>query len=314
MSDYEVIIIGGGPAGLSAALYLARARRRTILLSEGMFSSPVADLEAIENYPGFMEPPSGSQLMSAMVSQVLQAGVSLEEGKVISVDKGPAGFVVVCADGREVTGEIVIVASGSSRKMLGVPGEERLVGKGVFFCAMCDGEKLRSTPVAVCGGGDAGVTEAIYMSRIASEVTLLEVEPRITASAILEERLRAAGNVKVICGARVVGITGGEQVEGVQYSKDGVVSCVEAKGVLVRIGLVPNTGFVKELAPLDETLHVVVDERMETPVAGLLAAGDVRSGSPGQIVTACGDGATAAISAEHLLQTCSADGWGAAVE
>ncbi len=303
MSKDDVIIIGSGPAGLTAGIYLARARRKVLLLGEKLFDSPVTNLESIENYPGFAEPVSGSQLIAEMINQAVKYGLPLEQAKVIGINSLNGELNVVCEDSREFVAKVLIVASGTLHKKLGVPREDILTGKGVFNCALCDGGKFAGKTVAVCGGGDAGVTEAIYMSKIASEVTLIEALPDLTASKILQERLSENPKIRVVCGTKVESIIGDDKVEGIQCRLADSHEVIKVDGVLVQIGLIPNTGFARGIVPLDDTGHIIVNSRMETPIPGILAAGDVRSNSPNQIVTATGDGATAAMTAERLHQS-----------
>jgi thioredoxin reductase (NADPH) len=302
MDEYDVIIIGSGPAGLTAGIYLARARRHVVLLGEKIFDSPVTNLDSIENYPGYVEPVSGSQLIAEMINQVLKYGLPLEQAKVTGIETINRKYKVVCSDNRIFTSKILIIASGTLHKKLGVPGEELLAGKGVFNCGLCDGGKYAGKPVAVCGGGDAGVTEAIYMTKLASEVTLIEAMPELTANAILRERVNENTKIKILRGAKIEAIIGDTKVEGIQCLIEDSHEIFKVKGVLVQIGLLPNVGFLKGIVPLDSTGHIIVNVKMETPIAGILASGDVRSNSPNQIVTATGDGATAGITADRLLQ------------
>jgi thioredoxin reductase (NADPH) len=303
MPDYEVAIIGAGPAGLSAAIYLGRSRRSVVLIGEKIFDSQVANLEAVENYPGFGEPVIGSTLIAEMINQVMKNNVPLEQTTVSGIEPIAGGYQVINSNGTEIKAKILIIASGTVHRKLGIPGEELLQGKGVFQCALCDGGEFAGQDVVVCGGGDAGVTECLYMTKIASKVILVEALPSLTASAILKERLEANDKIEVLCGTKVTSIIGRERVEGIEIlDPAGKPGRISASGVLVDIGLLPNTQFLKGMIPLDGTGHILVNARMETEVKNILAAGDVRSGSPNQIVTATGDGATAAITAGKLLQ------------
>lgn len=303
MPDYDVAIIGAGPAGLAAAIYLGRSRRSVVLIGEKIFDSQVANLESIENYPGFGEPVSGASLIAEMINQVMQYEVPLEQTTVSGIEPVTGGYRVITGGEAAINAKMLIIASGTLHRKLGIPGEELLQGKGIFQCALCDGGKFAGQEVAVCGGGDAGVTEALYMSKLASKVFLIEALPALTASTILKERLASNEKIEVHCGAKVTSIVGRDRVEGIEIlDASGKTGIINVSGVLIQIGLLPNTGFLNGMLPLDNTGHIMVDPKMETKVTHILAAGDVRSGSPGQIVTATGDGATAAITAGRLLQ------------
>jgi thioredoxin reductase (NADPH) len=304
MFDWDVVIIGGGPAGLTAGLYLSRARQRTLLLDKDSFGGYIRNVEWIENYPGFSNGVSGAQLASEMVSQAVKYGLRMEIAEVTGIELFSNCQWVGCAGGQGYTTHIVIIAGGSRCKKLGVPGEESLQGKGVFNCAFCDGGHFANRVVAVCGGGDAGVTEALYMTKIASKVILIEAESKLTATAVLQERAFAHPKLKILCGMKVKAIAGDDKVEAIEL--EDIASerkeKVKVEGVLVHIGQEPNTGYLEGIVPLDGQGHVIVSEKMETEIPYIFAAGDVRSGSYRQVVTAVGDGAIAAISAERLIQ------------
>ena len=304
MLDWDVVIIGSGPAGLTAGLYLSRGKYRTLLLEKESFGGQIKNVEWIENYPGFARGVSGPQLASEMVAQSTSYGLQIEQADVIGIELYSSCKCVQCTDGKSYTTEAVIIASGCRHRKLGVPGERELEGKGVFGCALCDGGQFSDRVVAVCGGGDAGITEALYLTKLASKVILLEAEPMLTATAVLQERARINPKLEIHCGTRVTAILGNEHVEAIEFEDMATQQkgTWQVEGVLVDIGLDPNTEFLENVVSLDSQRQVHVNERMETSVPYVFAAGDIRSGSPRQVVTAVGDGAMAAISIQSLLR------------
>jgi thioredoxin reductase (NADPH) len=302
MFDWDAIVVGGGPAGLTAGLYLARGKVRTLLIEEDIFGGKIKNVEWIENYPGYAEGISGAQLATSMQEQAAKYGLQYEMGKVTSIELFSSTRYVTCSTGKGYTTSVIILTGGSHHRKLGVPGEDEFHGKGVFNCSLCDGSQYADRAVVVCGGGDAGITEALYMTKIASKVVLMEMMPILTASAIMQDRARANPKLEIHTGVRIEKIVGGSQVEGIEYSVDGKKSTMAVDGVLVNIGFLPNTSYLSELVPLDAQGQIKVSNRMETEVPFIFAAGDIRSCSPGQVSSAVGDGATAAISAIRLLQ------------
>ncbi|HOG47689.1 MAG TPA: FAD-dependent oxidoreductase [Anaerolineae bacterium] len=303
MSGYDAIIIGGGPAGLTAGLYLARARRRVILLEKETFGGPVINYERIENYPGFSEGVSGCELVTQMAEQAANAGLQMEMGEVVEVENFTSCRSVVCSDGTTYTAPIVIIAGGAHPKSMNVPGEDRLKGKGIIHCAFCDGGQFVDKVVAVCGGGDAGISGALYLAQLCTKVYVLEFMPKLNASAILQERAAANPKIEIMTATTVVSIVGENSVEGIEISRAGAEKTVlPVDGVLVHVGVQANTDYLEGLLTLDEQGRIKVNQRMETEVPYILAAGDIRGGSPNQVVIAAGDGAIAGITAERLLQ------------
>ncbi len=304
MHDYDVVIIGGGPAGLTAGLYLARARRRTLLLEKESFGGNIKNVELIENYPGFSQGVPGARLASEMLSQATKFGLKTEPAEVVGLEIYSNSKWVQCAGGKGYTTAAIIIAGGCRYKKLGVPGEKELRGKGIISCAFCEGGHFTDKVIAVCGGGDTGVTEALYMTKLASRVILLEMMPSLTATAVLQERVLANPRIDIHCGAKVESILGDKRVEAIEFSemKSGNKQTMRVDGVLVGIGLEPNTDFLNDIVPLDSQRQILVNDRMETEVPGIYAAGDIRHGSPRQVATAVGDGAIAAISAQRFLE------------
>jgi len=304
MLDYDAIIIGGGPAGLTAGLYLSRARYRALLIDKDGFGGNIKNAEWIENYPGFSDGVAGPQLASEMTTQALNSGLQLEMAEVAGIESYSESTCVQLIDGRYFTAYSLIVATGCRPKKLNIPGERELEGRGVFECALCNGSRFHDKTVLVCGGGDRGVTEALYLARIAGKVYLIEIEPTISASAILQERARSNKKLELRCGAELVAISGNNKVEAVEIrdtatqKKEGL----NVDGVLIAVGTDPNIGFTRSLLSVDKQGRILVNERMQTNLPNVFAAGDIRSDSPGQIVTAVGDGAIAAISVQRLLQ------------
>jgi len=304
MPDWDAVIIGGGPAGLTAGLYLSRGNWRTILLEKETVGGYIMNVEMIENYPGYAEGVIGAQLAMEMRNQATKYGLQLKRAEVIAVQGSPTAKWVTCLDGTVYTAPAVIIAGGSVPKKLGVPGEEKLRGRGVISCAFCDGGQFVDLVVAVCGGGDSGITEALYLSKLASKVIVIEMMPKLNATAILQDRVKANPKMEVRCGVKVEAILGDNQVEGITIVKEGngQKETLRVDGVLVHVGLDPNTGYLEGVVPLDSQKQIVVNQWMETEVPGIFAAGDIRSGSPKQVVTAVGDGATAGMSAQRFLQ------------
>jgi thioredoxin reductase (NADPH) len=237
-----------------------------------------------------------------MVRQAKKYGLQTETAEVTGIEVFSGTRYVGCSRGQGFTTGVIIIAGGSKNKKLGVPGEAELSGKGVFECAFCDGSHYAGKMVAVCGGGDAGVTEALYMSKIASKVVVVEAMPELTATAVLVDRLVALPNVEVRTSTRVETITGKESVEAVTLLVGGQPETLKVDGVLVHIGLEPETAYLEGVVPLDDQGRVIVNENMESEVPYVLAAGDVRSSSPRQVVAAVSDGAIAGITAQRLLQ------------
>jgi thioredoxin reductase (NADPH) len=298
--DWDAVIIGGGPAGLTAGLYLCRAKRRTLLLDKDTAGGYIRNIELIENYPGFTDGVAGAELASRMVTQATKYGLRIESAEITGIELFTSTRYVTCAGGQGFTTNVIIIAGGSKNKKMGVPGEAEFSGKGVFECAFCDGGHYAGKVVAVCGGGDAGVTEALYMAKIASKVVLIEATPALTATAVLQDRLVALPNVEVRYGCRVEAIKGREKVEAIELTGD-KKETLTVDGVLVHIGVEPDTGYLEGIVPLDEQGQIFVNDRMESEVPYVLAAGDIRRDSPRQVAAAVGDGTIAAISAQRLL-------------
>jgi thioredoxin reductase (NADPH) len=304
MHDFDVIIIGGGPAGLAAGIYLTRGKFKTMLIEKDSLGGQITKVEWIENYPGFSRGVAGPQLASEMLAQATYFGLQLDLGEITGLELYSKSRCIQFTDGRSLTAKAILVASGCHRMKLGIPGETEFAGKGVFSCALCDGGEFTGKKVAICGGGDSGLTEALYMAKMASSVVLLEATHSLTASPILQERIRDNQKIEVHCDTKVTSVLGNANVEGIEieHTATGKKDIIKTDGLLVDIGMKPNTNYLTTVLPLDSRGYIPVNEKMETGVPYIYAAGDVRSGSLGQVVTAVNDGAIAAVSIQKLLQ------------
>ena len=303
--DYDAIIVGGGPAGLSAATRLSQAKYRVLLLDKESFGGQIMNVEWIEDFPGPAKRVAGAMLGSKMVNEAEQCGVRMEPGVVVEIESYSGCKSVRCADGRAFTSSVAIVAGGLRARKLAVPGEDRFEGKGMIHCATCDAGLYCAQPVAVCGGGHAGIIEALYFANHASKVHVIEVQPGLSASAALQERAYANSKLEIRCGIRVVEILGDEFVTGVQVQNGatGSKELLSVSGVLARVGFDPATDYLEGMLSLDDRGGIVVNPQFETDVSGIMAAGDIRSESLRKVAAAVSDGKTAAMSAQRFLQS-----------
>jgi thioredoxin reductase (NADPH) len=300
--SYQVVIIGGGPAGLTAGLYCARSRFKTLLIELGMIGGKITNAERVENYPGFPKGISGIELGQFIHEQATSYGLETLLAEVSTVVPGQKHNLINSIEGNLIA-ESVIIASGSQFRKLGVPGEDKYVGKGVSYCATCDGPLFKGKTVAVIGGGDSAVTEALYLSKFASSVKVIHRRSQLRASKILEEKATAEPKIEFIWDSVVTQIEG-DGVVGqltLKNTKNDRISTLDSAGVFVAIGSKPNSAQWRRLLPLDEEGYIITNELMETKIPGVFAAGDVRHNSARQAITAAGDGATAAISAARFL-------------
>ena len=300
--EYEVIIIGGGPAGLSAGLYTSRARLNSLLIERGVVGGQVADAELVENYPGFPEGISGAELGQLMHQQATKYGLQTLLAEVTGIELRGEKKVVVTTKGN-FTARAVIIASGSERLKLGIPGEEEFTGKGVSYCATCDAFFFKEQPVAVVGGGDAAITEALHLIKFASRVIVIHRRDQLRASRILQEKAFSESKIGFLWNTVVEKIEGKDKVERLRLRQiiTGEKSTLDVSGVFVSIGLTPGTDYLKGVLPLDAAGSIITNEKMETEIPGIFAAGDIRLNSARQAITAAGDGATAAIYAEKFI-------------
>jgi thioredoxin reductase (NADPH) len=301
--DCDLVIIGGGPAGLTAGLYAARARLNVILLEKVVPGGQVVTTDWIENYPGFPEGIGGPDLVQKMTAQVQKFDLKIETNAVVSMDLSEPIKKITLSD-REITTHAIIIASGASPKKLGVPGEDTFYGKGVSACATCDGPFFKDSVVAAVGGGDTAVQESLFLTKFAKKVYLIHRRDQLRAEAILQERALANEKIEFLWDSVLTGIKGLTDVEkiSVQNLKTGDTKEIAVEGCFIWVGILPNAEFLPEVVALDQYGFIIVDTNMQTSVAGVYAAGDVRSTPLRQIATAVGDAAIAAFSAEHYLQ------------
>jgi len=300
--NYQVVIIGGGPAGLTAGLYCTRSRLTTLLIEKGIIGGQIANAERVENYPGFPQGISGIELGRLIYEQAVKNGLEILLAEAIKSVPGQRHNLVSTSEG-DFTADSIIIASGSQFRKLGVPGEDEFVGKGVSYCAICDGPLFKGKTLAVVGGGDAAITEALYLSRFASSVKVIHRRSLLRASKIFQEKAAAEPRIEFIWDSVVTQIEGDGVVKQLRLknTRNAKISVLELAGVFVAIGAEPSSALWQGLLPLDEGGYINTDEVMETQVPGIFAAGDIRHNSARQAITAAGDGATAAISAERFL-------------
>ena len=299
---YDIIIIGGGPAGLSAGLYASRARLSTLLIEKAIFGGQIANVERVENYPGFPDGISGYELGQAMLQQATKYGLETIAAEVVGIEPTEETKVIKTSEG-EFMARAVIIAGGAEPNRLGVPGEEGLLGRGVSYCATCDGPLFTDQVVAVVGGGDSAVEEALVLTRFASRVIIIHRRDQLRASRLHQERAFANPRIEFLWDTVVEEIRGDDRVRALSLRnvKTGERTSLEVSGLFIYVGLHPNTHYLEGLISLDAEGLIPTDEGMETEIAGVFAAGDVRKNSRRQIITAAADGATAALSAERFL-------------
>ncbi len=306
-SAFDIVVIGGGPAGLTAALYAARADMKTLCIEGGSTVSQISVTDLVENYPG-IEGIGGFELVERMRNQAARFGALFASGDVVSIEREDVGdFNGWCVKtaGDRFTTLAVIIATGANWRKLGVAGEEALIGKGVSFCATCDGPFYRDREVVVVGGGDTAVQEALYLTRFARKVTIVHRRDRLRATSVLREQALKNERIEFAWNAVVSEILGDQSVKGVRIQNvmnAGDVREIPADGVFIFVGLVPNTKFLEGVVELDPQGYVVADSHMRTSAKGVFSCGDCNRKLLRQVVTACGDGATAAVAAQHYVE------------
>jgi len=298
----EIAIVGAGPAGLTAGLYAARAGHRTLILEKFIPGGQVSRTPEVENYPGFAEPVVAMELAQAMEAQTRRAGAVLEAGEVSRLAVTPAGFELDTSLGK-LQPESVIIASGVESRELGLKGERELRGRGVSYCAICDGPLFKGKEVAVVGGGDSALEEALYLAGICSRVHLIHRRDEFRAARVAQDRVRKQANIRLWLSCNATAVTGASRVESVEVTciKDGSKTVLPVAALFIYVGSLPNTGWCKGVVDLDESGFVKADGLLRTNVPGVLACGDVRVTPLRQIATAVGDGALAAMSCHTFL-------------
>ena len=300
--EYEVVIIGGGPAGLTAGLYTSRDRLNSLLIERGLAGGQIVNAQWVENYPGFPEGISGFELGQLIHQQATKYGLETVTAEATGIELQQEQKVVKTTESNFIA-KAVIIASGSERHKLGIPGEEEFSGKGVSYCATCDAAFFRQQPVAIVGGGDAAITEALHLAKFASRVIVIHRRHQLRASRILQEKALAEPKIEFLWDTVVEEIVGKDSVKRLKLHQvvTGEKPTLEIAGIFISIGLKPNTNYLKGILPLDATGHISTNEKMETEIAGIFAAGDIRYHSARQAIAAAGDGATAAIYAEKFI-------------
>ena len=304
LTMYDIIIIGGGPAGLTAALYARRANKTVLILEKETFGGQITFSPKVENIPGFAA-VSGNEFAEKLVDQVLAQGADVESAEATAVEAGkePDGGFIVTADGQAYTARAVIVATGARHRLLGLDREEDLIGNGISFCAVCDGAFYADRPVAVVGGGNSALQEALLLADTAARVTVVQNLDFLTGEQKLQEQLSQRENVEVITGHVVDALFGEDALTGIRIRRvsDGVTTDLSVDGLFVAVGLVPQNTTFANILTLDPWGYAEADESCTTSVPGVFVAGDCRRKRIRQVTTAAADGAVAALAACDYL-------------
>ena len=301
MSEYDVVIVGGGPAGLAAALYTARLNLKTVVLDRGPLGGQLLNTELVEDYPGF-DSILGADLAMKMGEHARRFGVEIRDFEPVKeIDVEGNIKVIRLETGEELRTPALIMAAGGLPRYLQVPGEQELWGRGVSYCAVCDGAFFKGQELAVIGGGDAAVEEGDFLTRYASKVYILHRRSELRAQPILTDRARKNTKIEFIFDAHVKEIIGDHKVHAVRYEQHGEAKELRVGGVFIFIGFVPNSSLLKVHVDHDEAGYLLTDRNMQTSVEGIWAVGDVRAQLTKQIATAVGDGTTAAVAASQYI-------------
>jgi thioredoxin reductase (NADPH) len=301
---YDVVIIGGGPAGLSAGLYASRARMSAMIVEKAKWGGQAGTTEELENYPGSIEMPTGPKLMERMKNQAEAFGTELVKDEVLSIDTSDKIKKIKLGSGNEISTRTIIIATGAQPMMLGIPGETELRGKGVSYCATCDADFFAELEVVVVGGGDAAVEEAIYLTKFAEKVTIVHRRDQFRAAKSIAEKAMENEKIDIMWDTVPEEIYGDGIVEGIKLRnvKTNEVTDFRTDGVFMFVGTKPISDFAKGVVEMDQKGYIKADEEMRTSVEGIFAAGDVRVKSLRQVVTAAADGAIAAVNAEKYIE------------
>ena len=303
MASYDVLIIGGGGAGLTAAIYASRAKLKTLLLEKLTPGGQIALTDIVENYPGFPEGVTGTDISMRMEEQAKKYGTEIQYDEVQSITKANGEFKVKTPKNSFAT-KSIIIASGASFRMLGVPGEKELTGRGVSYCATCDGAFFKEKEIVVVGGGDSAMQEGLFLTRFVTKLNVIHRRDKLRASPILQDRGKENQKFNFIWDTVVTKVVGDKKVEKLRIKnvKTGEEKDFKADGIFIFIGHDPATKFLQGVVALDEKGYVKANDRLETSVPGIFVAGEVRSGATKQLVSACGEGCEAALSAQAYLE------------
>jgi len=297
----DTVIIGAGPAGMAAGIYAARAELSHLVLESGLMSGgQIVNTSEVDNYPG-LKGIGGFELAMKFREHCDGCGVQFKDGKVIKVEKEAESFSIVLEEGETISAKTVLFATGAKHRKLDIPGEAEFAGSGVSYCATCDGAFFRGKEVAVIGGGDVAIEDALFLSRICKKVYLVHRRDEFRAAKTLVNRLRACENVEFVLNATPARIVGNGQVECLVVNTKEGERKLSVSGVFVAVGMLPNTELLKGLASLDEAGYVLAGEDCKTDVPGVFAAGDLRTKPLRQVVTAALDGAVAIREIEAFL-------------
>jgi thioredoxin reductase (NADPH) len=301
--EYDLLIVGGGPAGLTAGIYATRGGLRTALIEKLAPGGQAASTFMIENYPGFPEGIPGPELSQAMENQAKRFGLEIITGEIEKLTSR-AYLWEITQGGHRLICKAVIVATGVNPVKLGIPGEEALTGRGVSYCATCDGPFFRGQDIAVVGGGDSAVDEALYLTRFARQVHLIHRRDALRAEKIIQDRALRNEKIKILWDTVVTKVLGETGVEGMELRnvKTREMQTLKVSGVFFYVGLKPNAEFLRGIVKMDPHGYVITDDHMATSARGIFAAGDVRQKLLRQVTTAVGDGATAAFAAERYIE------------